>query len=239
MLKVGKEMEKLDGKVSKITERIENKSKGYGSRCKVCNHDKRDDIEEFRELGYSFSKILEELGLNGVISEMSLSRHFKDHYPQSKKYKQKMELLQEKEIQKAIKYYPPIKPYFLEDHDDFSETFFNNYGFCTMNQDLCDIIPEKEILYPEDVLSKLYDKYNAIDMHQTSNKLNYLNHIIRCQNCQLMNIQNNYNFLLEIILEKLFDKDLSFEKDLISLIIDNDYDKKIITKELEKIGKNK
>jgi hypothetical protein len=215
MLESVEDVESLSNQVDKIATRQENKMKGYGPRCKVCNHDKRDDIEDLRELGYSFNKILEELGLRSVISEMSLSRHFDKHYPESKKYKEKLALLEEKTIQEATDYYPPIKPYFLEDYDDFVETFFNDYGFCVQSQDLCNIVPEKKILYPEEVLDKLHDKYNELDIHQASNKLNYLNHIIRCQNCQLMNIQDNYNFLFEIILDKLFDKDLIFEKEII------------------------
>ena len=234
MLENVEDFEEISKKTDKLVAKYDNKRKGYGPRCKVCNHDKRDDIEELRELGYSFNKIIVELGLEGVISEMSLSRHFENHYPNSKKYKEKLALLEEKAILEAIEYYPPIKPYFLEDHDNFSETFFNDYGFCTLNHDLCIIIPEKTILYPEEVLSKLEDKINSFDKHDINNRFKFMEHVVRCQNCQLMNTQTNYNLLFEIIINKLFNNDINFEKDLIPLIVDEDYDKEAIAKELVK-----
>lgn len=53
----------------------------------------------------------------------------------------------------------------------------------------------------------------------TKNEL--IGHIMNCYNCQLLNIQSNYNALFEIIINKVFKKDINFEKDLIPIMNNN------------------
>jgi len=239
MLDNMKDLKEINEKTDKLKIKYDNKRKGYGTRCKVCNSSKCDEIEDLREKGYSYSKIIKELKLKDVISQMSLSRHFTFHYKDSKKYKEYKALLEEKAILKAIEYYPPIKPYFMEDYEDFTETFFNHYGFCTMNQYLCHIIPEKKIMYPEEVLSKLEEKINSYDYHDTINRLKFMEHLNSCYNCQFMNMQANYNTLFEIVLKQLFDKDFDYEKEITPLLIDEDYNKEVLINFFKKKAKSK
>ena len=78
----------LKEKEDKLKQKIYNNKVGYAPKCKVCNSPLVHEIEELREEGYTLEDILEELEITDI-SIMSLSRHFKNHYPKSKEYKQK------------------------------------------------------------------------------------------------------------------------------------------------------
>src|SRR5574344_608617 len=82
---------------------------GISDKCKTCNSDLRDEIELLYEQGNSYQEILNKLNLNGEISLQSLSRHFNNHYPKYKQYKDKKLKLQMATVQKTIKLFPELK----------------------------------------------------------------------------------------------------------------------------------
>jgi hypothetical protein len=151
--------ETLD-KLDKIKVKHINKSKGYEPKCKVCNDERLDDIHRLHGLGYSNRDVMRELKLEGVFSEQALGRHLKNHYPLSKSYEEKIRLMEEKEVQKAIKEYGPIADLLLDSDSSYCETFLNEYGYCTLVNELCYIVPEKQVLYPDEVLEKLKHKHD-------------------------------------------------------------------------------
>ena len=76
---LNKDIEKINDSLQKMMTEIQYKEKGYAPRCKVCNHPDVDKIESLREDNYTYEDIKSILNLD--MSIMSLSRHFKDHYP--------------------------------------------------------------------------------------------------------------------------------------------------------------
>ena len=225
-------MDKTFKKLEVIQSKHNNKLMGYEPKCKVCNDENLDEIHRLHELGCSNRDVMRELSLEGVFSEQALGRHLKKHYPLSKSFHEKQELMNEKVIKKAIEEYKPIADLLLDNDSFYCETFLNDNGYCTLTNDLCYIIPEKKIMYPDEVIEKLKDKY---DSSTGVNKDNLLNHILNCYNCRLLNMQSYYNVLFEILFDKVFKKDISLEKDFIPLIVNNDFDKTGILEDLKNL----
>lgn len=173
-----------------------NKKVGYAPKCKVCNSEYLDEIERLREEGHTYEEILEELNITDI-SMMSLSRHFKNHYPNSQAYKDKQQLELLENIKEAYIKYPFLEDYFKNKDLEYLECFNNNNGFCTDCFRLCEYIPpsivsdsNKTILslkcmaYDEiknkanrSCLGLDKDKENAINLKYTS-------YITACLNCK-------------------------------------------------------
>ena len=199
----------IEEKRQKEHKRIHYKQIGYAPRCKVCNSEYLKEIEDLRQKGYTYDEILQELEITNI-SIMSLSRHFKNHYPNSKEYKEKQQLQALKNIQEAYIKYPFLEDYFknkdLEDLEDFN----NNYGFCTDTFTLCDLIPASKVKNCNQCINllciqrqreKLEAKENNIflkDNDLLAIDIKFLIDITDCLNCK-----NEYNEKRINLLEKI------------------------------------
>lgn len=132
---VNKELEDLTQMLDKWKEINHNKKIGYSPKCKVCNSPHLDKIEELKEEGYTLEDIKETLGLD--FSIMSLSRHFKNHYPKNQRYKLRQKINFLENIREAYIKYPYLENYFKSKPLEYLERFNNSEGFCTDGFCLC------------------------------------------------------------------------------------------------------
>lgn len=199
----------IEEKHQKEAKKLHNKQVGYAPRCKVCNSEYLKEIEDLRQKGYTYEEILQDLEIDNI-SIMSLSRHFKNHYPNSQEYKEKQQLQALKNIQEAYIKYPFLEDYFknkdLEDLEDFN----NYYGFCTDTFDLCEYIPASQVkncnqcinlLDIQRAREKLEAKENNYflkDNDLLAIDIRYLNQITDCLNCK-----NEHNDKRLDLLEKI------------------------------------
>lgn len=92
-----------------------NALRGHEPKCKVCNSKYQKEIEHMYELKHPFKDIKVYMGdKQELITEMSISRHFKNHYPKRKAYFDNVKTMEDESIQEAIKYYPHLKDMFQE-----------------------------------------------------------------------------------------------------------------------------
>ena len=112
---------------------------GYSSKCKTCNHAKLEDIERLYNEGYTYQDIINQLGLEDI-SIMALSRHFKNHYPKSQLYKAKQRKLALERLVYALKKWPFLEQYFMQQSDDFINDFSKHNGFCIDKMGICKYI---------------------------------------------------------------------------------------------------
>ena len=96
-----KALEKAFNTIEKHKKQKHYKDIGYAPRCKVCNSPQVDKIERLREESCPYEVIIERLDLD--MSIMSLSRHFKHHYPKKTEYKLKRKKLMLETVKEAIK----------------------------------------------------------------------------------------------------------------------------------------
>ena len=136
---IGKLLNEYKKRKEKRKQKDFNKKVGYSSRCKVCNSEYLDQIEELREDGYTYNGILEELEIDNL-SIMSLSRHFQHHYPKSQAYKEKQELEALENMKEAYLKYPFLEDFFKGKDLETIEDFNTDFGFCTDTFDLCELI---------------------------------------------------------------------------------------------------
>ena len=204
--KLIKDMKELQQKEQTKTK---NKKIGYAPKCKVCNSEYLDDIEELREEGYTYEEILEELEIDNI-SIMSLSRHFKNHYPKSQKYKnqQKLEMLEN--IKEAYIKYPFLEEYFKNKDLQYLEEFNTEYGFCTDSFGLCRHLEgstvsngnanvyrlqrERDTEIQEKSKKWFFDKED-----ETRIKLKYNDTLINCLSCRHQIQEKRINLLERII----------------------------------------
>lgn len=222
----------------KMKEKSDNSRRGYEPKCKICNSDFQDEIDEMYEWEKPFREIKEFLEDKGeAVSQMALSRHYRNHYPTRRVYLDNIKKMEDESIQKAIKYYPHLEVEFQEtvrepDWDNmelneegtgFKETiwidrpksdiFLNDHGYCMEDYRLCDNVPKKEVHYMEDTLSKIDENIRDINrFYNDSAKIDLLNKKIKCLDCR--NSTNNYRmeFIMQLLLKKFYDIDLE-EKD--------------------------
>lgn len=186
-----------------------NKKVGYAPRCKVCNSAYLDQIEELREDGYTLEEILEELDIEEM-SIMSLSRHFKNHYPKSQAYKNKQELEALENMKEAYLKYPFLEDFFKDKDLETIVGFNTNCGFCTDVFDLCEFIPPSTVRNSTTCINLLdmqqhqeirESKEDMIFFNDTDAftiRTKYLNKIVECLNCK-----NEYNEKRLNLLEKI------------------------------------
>ena len=227
-------MEKALEKLDNIQIKHDNKVKGYEPKCKVCNNPKLDEIHRLHSLGCSNRDVMRELELEGVFSEQALGRHFKNHYPKTKEYEDKKQLMDEKAIQKAIKKYPPFKRLLFDNDKFLYEKFLNDRGYCCLTNKLCYLVPETFVLYPFQVTYLFKKSYDRVNENDIKKKLLLLTLINRCYECQLRHNEKQNNLMFEILIAKLFNKDVDFGKDIIPKMIDSDFGKDELMKFLDK-----
>ena len=151
--KINKDLEDLTQRLDRWKEANHNKKIGYSPKCKVCNSPHLDKIEELKEKGYTLEDIKETLNLD--LSIMSLSRHFKNHYPKNQRYKLKQQILLLENIKEAYLKYPYLENYFKSKPLEYLERFNNSDGFCTDGFCLCQMVEAGTV-------SNCYDNINSI-----------------------------------------------------------------------------
>lgn len=188
-----------------------HKEMGYSPRCSVCNHELVDEIEQLHADGYGYEYIKEALNLE--MSIMSLSRHFKNHYPQSQKYKLKKRIELLENVKDAYIKYPFLEDYFknkeLEDLEEFNE----EYGFCLDRFGLCGRVAPCTVSNGTETVRDLYrqlrheieeiqnDPYGFMrkDEKIQETKNNYNTMVNYCLNCKNEIQEQRINLLERII----------------------------------------
>ena len=205
---ITKLLQDIEARQQKRNQREYNKKVGYAPKCTVCNDPKLDEIEKLREDGYTLQEIKDNLQLDCSI--MALSRHFKNHYPQSQAYKQKQQIEMLENIREAYIKYPFLEEFFKDRDLQYLEDFNTEYGFCTDRFNLCRHIDggtvsngDKNIFkITEKCQKEINDKKEAwfFDKEEeTKIILKYQNIINVCLNCK-NHIQEERLTLLEKII---------------------------------------
>ena len=153
---VNKDLEDLTQKLERWKETNNNKKIGYSPKCKVCNSPHLDKIEELKEKGYTLEDIKENLNLD--LSIMSLSRHFKNHYPKNQRYKLKQQILLLENIREAYIKYPYLENYFKSKPLEYLERFNSQDGFCLDGFCLCHLLDAGTVSNSYDNISNIGQK---------------------------------------------------------------------------------
>ena len=140
---IQKLLQDIEVKEQKRKLREHNKKVGYAPKCTVCNDPQLDEIEKLREENYTLQEIKDKLQLDCSI--MALSRHFKNHYPQSQAYKQKQQIQMLENIKEAYTKYPFLEEYFKDKELSYLEEFNTDSGFCTDSLELCNYLPASTV----------------------------------------------------------------------------------------------
>lgn len=204
-------LKEIKEREEKAKTKKENKLRGYAPKCTICNSPYLDEIEKLREENYTYQDIIYELDLD--CSMMALSRHFKNHYPQSQAYKNKQEIQMLENIKEAYQEYPFLEDYFKDKDLSFLEKFNKEYGFCTDKFGLCRHLEASTVsngndnvtLYFQKAYNEIEDLKNSsyrwsIDKEEINNiKTKHHTFITNCLNCKNQ-IQEDRITLLEKII---------------------------------------
>ena len=201
----------IEERKQKKEKREHNRKVGYAPKCKVCNSEYLDEIESLREQYYTYEEIIEELGITDI-SIMSLSRHFKNHYPNSQAYKEKQQIEMLENIKEAYLKYPFLEEYFKDKDLGFLQTFNKGFGFCTDKMVLCEHIPEGTVSNCTETVTQLKIKcFEEIDRQRGNSffaldrdKKNeietlHLQYITECLSCKNEINEKRLNLLERII----------------------------------------
>ena len=207
ILKLYNDIERMNNRAKKDKRLMEMREQGTEPKCKVCNHELRKEIEDLREDCYSYREILEKLDLTEEISEMSLSRHFRFHYPKAKAFKDHQDKMEYETVHNSIVNYPMLKPYFEEDENDFIETFIYNKGFCLTGCKLCSQVAKGNVLDGTDVINgfnRLYYDESDKSFYSSEKKLiSYTRAMLNCNKCLNIEKEDVINILGQLVFNKL------------------------------------
>ena len=198
--KLNKLNKELDTRRFKRELKAEEKLHGYSSRCSICTHSKVDEIEKLRDMGYTYEEIVEELDLD--VSIMSLSRHFKNHYPNKTRYRLKQEKIMLEKVVEAINDYPFLEAYFNDKPYEYVKEFINLNGFCTDCFRLCKKAPAGKVV-TSNIILNAYDSIidEKLNSYYTRNEeaIDLLKLKDDCLNCRNNSLSDKLNLLETII----------------------------------------
>jgi len=217
--KINKINEELDTRNFKRQLKEEEKKQGYSSRCSICTHAKVDDIERLRDLGYTYEEIVEELDLD--VSIMSLSRHFKNHYPNKTRYRLKQEKLMLEKVVKAIDEYPFLEAYFNNKPYEYVHDFINTKGYCTDCFRLCNKAPAGTVVDSNLMLQsydKIIDEYMNGYFIRTEEAIPYIQLKENCLKCKNNSIADKVNILENLIARYVLDLEDMDNNELLYLL---------------------
>jgi hypothetical protein len=191
-------------------------SRGYEERCKVCNHDKVEKIEELRRKGLSYAKILERLDLKNDMSVMSLQRHFTRHYPRKLEH-MKLQADEEKEtLTEVINDYPFLADVLLADDTYDRDIFLSSYGYCLTGNCLCRQVPMKKVMNSIEARNTANQSYRReITYYDTigfSNDGVIAKSIANCLECELQKTRYTNERLFELLIKRSFKNDLNYNE---------------------------
>jgi hypothetical protein len=226
-----------DSKKRKIKEN--NALKGHEPKCKVCNSQYQKEIEYIYECNNPYKDIKAYLeDKEEFLSEMSISRHFKNHYPKRKAYFDNVKKMEDESIQDAIKWYPYLKDVFQEiisewDYDKMvynndkghyeeviykdrtkSDIFLHDHGYCLTEHRLCSKVPKKQVEYMEEILSIIDDNISELDDYSFDNskKIDLLNKKIGCFECRDLTYNNRIDYMMHLLLKNIFNIEVESDK---------------------------
>lgn len=206
---IEKLLKDIEERQNKAKKKAHNKKIGYAPKCKVCNSEWLDEIENLREEGFTYEEIQTELSLHNI-SIMSLSRHFKNHYPKSQAYKDKQQLQLLENIREAYIKYPFLEDYFKDKDLKYLEEFNREAGFCTDTFTLCNLIPASTVSNSNQCINKLEIYKDSLIREKAQNsfwfkdedkreiEIKHLNKVTECLNCK-----GEYNEERLTLLEKI------------------------------------
>lgn len=207
---IEKLLKEMEARRQKMEAKAYNKKVGYAPKCKVCNSTHLDEIEKLRENGYTYEEIVQELNITDI-SIMSLSRHFKNHYPKSQAYKNKQKIEMLENIREAYIKHPFLEDYFKNKDLTYLEIFNKEYGFCTDKFSLCEQIPASTVsnscmninhlqVQNERELQQKNTGYFGLDQEERNSiNLKYLDLVTDCLQCKDSINENRINLLEKII----------------------------------------
>jgi len=228
--------------IGKITDMLErsriqgmNKKKGYEPKCKICNSAFQDEIDDLYDRFTTLTDIKEYLEDRGEeVSIMSLSRHYKKHYPIRKEYKDELKKMEDSAVKEAIETYPRLKEILQGVTEEFDpenslyyengnvkqiktkkipviDVFLNKEGYCLTGYKFCSNIPKRKVKDFDEVVSdfdfKLY-KLSQEYFSNTDDKIQLLNKKCKCLECKGMYNDFAIDYILEYILKNIIGIDL-------------------------------
>ena len=205
---IQKLLQDIEVKQQKRKQRQHNKKVGYAPKCTVCNDPELDEIEKLREENYTLQEIKDKLQLDCSI--MALSRHFKNHYPQSQAYKEKLQIQMLETVKDCYTKYPFLEDYFKDKDLAYLEEFTNGYGFCTDRFGLCSHLQTSTVSNGDENIFRLMQHRDQViqakksnwyfsDKEETELKLQYQEVINICLNCKSHIQEERLNLLEKII----------------------------------------
>lgn len=244
---IEQQLKETDEFIKRLNQDLHNRKIGYSPKCKVCNCEWLDEIEELREDGFTYEQIQQELSLHDI-SIMSLSRHFKNHYPKSQRYKKEQELEMLQNIREAYINYPFLEEYFKNRPLEYLERFNNEEGFCTDRFGLCNLVKPSTVTNSNDNIINFYHEqqkeieelkeryYFSFSSEEdiTRIKLNCNDKVNLCLNCK-NEIQEDRITLLERIITYNFLNITPENKELYYLLLKFDGNKEEFIRKLTEV----
>jgi len=207
-----KELKKVKNQLSRLSEYAHNKKVGYEPKCKICNSEYQNQIEAYREDGYTLEELKECLENEGEdVSIMSLSRHFDRHYPTRRAYlnglseeKARAITKGEKVIERDLKYNPEFIKELESEHTyyDYKDGEFQEitekgrdiyifkYGYCITASRFCKYVPNLKQLAGGEVSQHFKSELFKINEDLVSDwmgekKTKLMEEALECSQCQI------------------------------------------------------
>lgn len=164
-LKTIKEFKEVgaDKKILDIFIQIDHHEKSIESRCKVCQHPKRLEIEKLRVQGHTYKDIKEILELD--FSIMSIQRHMAQHYKKNLYYYQQLIKDNKEELKKVLGENSELEYLLKAENREDLEIFLDIKGYCKTENRLCDLIEPRECKSNKKVLEELSKDYKIMSNH--------------------------------------------------------------------------
>lgn len=157
-----------------------NFSKSIESRCKVCNHEKRIEIEVMRVKGYSYKEIKKTFNLD--FSIMSIQRHMKNHYRKNIFYYTNLINENKEDLDKVIDENNELLYLLKTENREELEQFIEVKGFCKDKNKLCELVDPLKCSNSKEILTDLINDYGVIKNYlsytRDSDKENILRDLI-------------------------------------------------------------
>ena len=226
--------------LSRMSKRQNNVLRGYEPKCKVCNSGYQKEVEHMYELNHPYKDIKSYMeGKYENVSLMSISRHFRLHYPRRKAYFDNVKIMEAECIQEAIKKCPQLEDVFHEtrrgsDYDKMipnedktgfkeyiwkersvTDIFLNDKGYCLTAHRFCSNIPKRKVCYMDDVLRSFNMKLAKLGTGYSFNeskRINLLIQKIECLECRDMFNTFTLEYLIEFVLINVLGVNLDAEK---------------------------
>jgi hypothetical protein len=232
--------DKLLEDLDKMSKRQNNILRGYEPKCKVCNSRFQKEVEHMYELNRPYKDIKSYMmGKGESVSVMSISRHFRLHYPKRKAYFNNAKRMEEECIQKAINISPQLEDIFQDtiqklDYDkmvlndegagfkeyiwkdrSLIDVFLNDRGYCLTEYKFCNNIAPREVYCMEDVIHDSNMELAKLGNNHSFNeskKINLLKQKIKCLECKDFTNSTRMEYMMHLLLKNIFNIEIESEK---------------------------